>query len=188
MRNHQGGNHKYQKMTRTKHPEETGVPIKKLFVTPTSNVSIPEFRNDQLVTPEKKKELVDFWELNSNNYFKANPLFLSSLAFPTLLFVPPPQTPKNTEQSNKIEDAKKSENYDSKELSDTLSHTSKLSKEKSSPSSYKFGSLEAENTSPSHPVLNTAESSTNKATPAPLNTGFGAGIKIPIPIRPQRMN
>ena len=145
--------------------EEDVAPVtsKKIFISPVTNIVIPDISNQEMLQEKKRQELVAYWEQNSYEYLKANPFLMGAFAFPQLFSC----TPQLFDSKMHAENPAKLDYSESKESSDTLSHTSKTDK------------LNKTMTYESH-------SNNSDLEITPLHSSFGAGIRIPIPIRPKK--
>eukprot|EP00331_Platyophrya_macrostoma_P001948 CAMPEP_0176425264 /NCGR_PEP_ID=MMETSP0127-20121128/11296_1 /TAXON_ID=938130 /ORGANISM="Platyophrya macrostoma, Strain WH" /LENGTH=335 /DNA_ID=CAMNT_0017806413 /DNA_START=24 /DNA_END=1031 /DNA_ORIENTATION=+ len=163
--------------------EEVVAPVitKKLFVSPITNITIPDFNNQEMLQEKKRRELLEFWELNSSEYLKTNPFALAGFSFPQLINF----AWKESDSKMQTESSAKLDYAETKELSDTLSQTSKSSKDKSTSHieniSEKFMGVNSAFT------LKSASFEAHKSlTTNSFSSSFGAGIRIPIPIRPKK--
>lgn len=168
---------------------------KKIFVTPTTNIEIPTFDSQGLCfDDEKKKELIEFWEMNNNEYLRQNPIITPEL-LPMMMILNAQNTLKSYEYLlNMVYNTQRTESFEVKDSSDTLSNSSRVSKDKQSSPQHKLELLtdDADHTT-AHPATTQltgicqTQPNGNDYTVTSVSSTFGAGIIIPRPIRPQRI-
>lgn len=153
---------------------------KKQFIAPT-NVVIPNMEMDQLLSnKEAIQSMLSFWDANSREWFNSRMGIEPLIVGPALIL--PTQILHGGEplkqQIFKNEEAFHTEPDDFKDSSDSLSHTSKSSKQKVLVGSFSTGqeiSMEAD------------QNKSKQAHSLSSNPAFGQGIMIPKPIRPTRI-
>lgn len=155
--------------SKSKAEEELEQISKKVFITPTTNIIIPEFSYQEMF--QKQKELAEFWESNTQAYFKSNSISnMASWLCPQLAL-----NSRKTSAASKDEDGTHNELWrqGSGESPDTKTENVTEKSDCNHSSSIATKVNETHSTPTGKHLMVTSMEST-----------FGAGIIIPIPIRP----